>query len=83
MVFSPCRSRPPRVQLFAVDESGTALASGRRMRDLNGKFMNRMGLLLPILGIGVSSDSGQIPRGNDSRGRVGVLPFSCAKGATV
>ena len=37
--------------------------------------MNRMGLLLAILSIGVSSDSAQIPRGNDSRGRVGVLPF--------
>ena len=30
------------------------------MRDRNGKFMNRMGLLLAILGIGVSSDS-QVP----------------------
>jgi hypothetical protein len=49
------------------------------MRDRNGKFMNRTGLLLAILSIGVSSDSAQIPRGNDSR--VGLLTLVAANGA--
>ena len=83
MVFWLCRNKS-RAQLFAVDEvRAHALVSRRTMRDRNGKFMKRMGLLLAILSIGVSRDSAHIPRGNDSRGRVGVLPFSGAKGATV